>query len=650
MGRPATSPAFAVYLLIAAFAALPTAVWGADPTPPYFTNVTAGSGLEGVPAYRVSVGDLNGDGYPDILIHFEPNHAAGDVVDKQWLYLNEPGDDPNDPFSRKFVDHTAGSGIRDNRQGTADGRQSDAAIFADVDNDGDLDIFTNVYLHRSYDLDFGTNDLLLNDGNAHFSLAPDSPFHLEPTYNTPAAVFLDYDNDSAIDLFIGNWYKPDSTLTRDQLYKGSGDGGFSNVTVGTGIDQVNTCVYAVAAFDSNGDGLMDLFAPPYSRTVFGSIPRQYQNNGDGTFTQVQATTHYDEYRGIFGQKVSFGSMPRDYDNDGDEDFFEIMTHGEGDGATGVHSTVVTNDGGIFSWDFDRVSGRAAEDPDTTHHGDHFASWIDFDGDMLVDFILTESGYGNNRLYLFRQAADHTFSPVTVDSGLNEINIDNLPPGYVTPLDYDRDGDEDLLITCGDTGVRLYRNDVGTDNNWLAIKLVGVGAPGYANKSAIGARVAVTAGGVTQTQTVYAGNGHEGPMRPLTLHFGLGGATTVDSVRVRWPNTALVEQELTGVGINQFLTIHEPCDGATDPTGLLISKQGSDLLLEWDDPADPGVSWNVYRDGDPDPSTWGAAHAAGVGDEDPGTPGIQYTDVGAASDGARWFYLVTATNVCGETPL
>ena len=79
-----------------------------EPTPPYFTNVTEAAGLNGVPAYRIAVGDLDGDGYPDIFVHLEPNHAEADVLDKQVLLMNEPGAAPGD---RVFVDRTAGSGI-----------------------------------------------------------------------------------------------------------------------------------------------------------------------------------------------------------------------------------------------------------------------------------------------------------------------------------------------------------------------------------------------------------------------------------------------------------------------------------------------------------------------------------------------------------
>lgn len=619
----------------------------AQPAPPYFSNVTSEAGLSGVVAFRIAVGDLDGDGFADVLVHLEPNHGTGDVLDKQRLYLNRPGALPG---TRVFVDATAASGLGANRAGTAAGRHSDASIFADVDNDGDLDVFTNVYLHRSYDLALGTNDLLLNAGDATFTLAANSPFHLEPNWNTPASVFLDYDLDGAIDLFIGTWYKPDNVMNVDHLYRGAGDGSFTNVSAAAGIHGVTTCVYAVGAFDYDGDGDQDLVAPPYSRTVFGSVPRHWRNEGNGTFTQVQATTRYDRDRGFPLLPVSFGTMPRDFDNDGDMDFLEIMTHGVGDGGGNIHTTAVTNNGGVFDWTYAIVSGRSLEDPDLTHHGDHFGSWLDFDGDMLADFVLTESGYDNNRLYVFRQQAGHTFSPVTSDSGLDEINAANLAPGYVTPVDYDRDGDEDLLVIAG-SELRLYRNDVGTDHAWLAVELEGVGAPGFSNRSAIGARVEVTAGGITQTQEVYAGNGHEGPMRPFTLHFGLGDATVVDSVRVRWPNANLTVQELSAVAVNQYLALREPCDGASDPTHLRLAKSGTDVAMTWDDPGEAGWTWNVYRDADADPGQWTEAHQRGIVDEDPLATGIQHDDGGALDPAlGTFFYLVTTSNVCGETAL
>ena len=75
----------------------------------------------------------------------------------------------------------------------------------------------------------------------------------------------------------------------------------------------------------------------------------------------------------------------------------------------MHTTVVTNTAFIYSWDFDRVTGRQAEDPDITHHGDHYGTWFDLDNDGLADFALTESGYSNNRFYVFKQDSSQAFT-------------------------------------------------------------------------------------------------------------------------------------------------------------------------------------------------------------------------------------------------
>ena len=93
-----------------------------------------------------------------------------------------------------------------------------------------------------------------------------------------------------------------------------------------------------------------------------------------------------------------------------------------------------------------------------------------------------------------------------------------------------------------------------------------------------------------------------------------------------------------------------CALAADANALHVGRSGNDLLLNWADPSTPGISWNVYRDGAPDPAAWGGPHAAGVLDGDPGTPGIQYVDAGAVSAGSTLYYLLTVVNACGETPL
>jgi hypothetical protein len=379
---------------------------------------------------------------------------------------------------------------------------------------------------------------------------------------------LDYDLDGSIDIFMGNWYR-NGVLTPDRLYQGHGDGSFTDVSVAAGIASATSAVYGVATVDWNDDGLPDLFAPSYSHTAAGSTPIHWMNNGDGTFSQVQGDTDYDLYRGYGSGKASFGSMFWDYDNDGDMDFLEILTHGVGDGAGQVHTTVVTNIDDVFSWDFERVFGRTAEDPDLTHHGDHYGTWFDMDHDGLWDFALTECGYSNNRIYIFQQSAGNTFSPVTPLTGLDAINTANLPPHNVMALDYDLDGDEDLLVGFASSdGIQLWRNDMTTTNSWLTVSLEGNGVG--TNRSAIGARVHVTAAGTTWTREVFAGNGHMCPQMPLSQNFGLGTAWIVDTVKITWPNAAHTTTVKAGVSVNQFIT-------ARDADILATSFETGDLV-------------------------------------------------------------------------
>ena len=297
-----------------------------------------------------------------------------------------------------------------------------------------------------------------------------------------------------------------------------------------------------------------------------------------------------------------------------------------------------------------MKNRGSEDPDLTHHGDHYASWFDYDNDTRPDFALTESGYSDDRFYLFRQAANRTFSPFTVESGMNTINEANLPPHNVIALDYDRDGDEDLLVGFADdvNGIQLWRNDVGTLRHFIVLRLEGAGIPGKANRAAIGARVEVTAGGVTQTREVDAGSGHVGRRRPSRSRSGWARRrSSIGSASVGPTRTV---SELTSVAADRFLTIAEPCERGPDPVHLRVTRAGPDLELGWDDPAVAGLTWTVYRDANPDPRAWGAPLAERVSDQDPAAPGIQWRDAGAAPPPQGWCYLVVSVNACGESPL
>lgn len=567
--RPLMPLALACGLALAAAARAETAS-------PWFTLASAATSLTGVVGRNASVADVNGDGYPDLLLHLPLNEAAGDVLNKQFLYLNQA----NPAGGRRFVDVTATSGIRANRRGTAEGRHSSLAIFADVNNDGNLDMFSGVYAHRIDDYpDRGDrNDLYLGDGRGHFTLATTSRFHTEPLYNTAGGVFLDYDRDGRIDLFIANWYGPGDTLSESFLYRGEGSGGFQHANASAGLAGNRGAIYASSAADYNRDGYPDLFVPTYGWTVEGQQSTLWENNRNGTFGEAQSRAMYGTFEGYGSGVAAFGSMPRDFDNDGWPDLLELLVHGQ-TGLDAVRTTVMVNRGGVFSWNFNALSregGTATEDL-----RDHYGSWFDFNNDGLPDLVITRccnGGSAGNWISLYQQLPDHTFIDVTDMSGLGAINANPvLRPHNVIPLDYDQDGAEDLLVGFADGGqpVMLWHNEVGRLNRSLAIRLRGSGRDGGSNTAAIGARVEVTANGVTQVQTVDAGPGQFGPQRPLAMTFGLGTAGVADTVKVTWPNRAGTVTTLTAVRAGQALVINESLDFNGD---ACVDRRDLELVL------------------------------------------------------------------------
>jgi hypothetical protein len=502
----------------------------------YFTDVTDDVDLTGVYAFRISIADVNGDDYPDLLIHRRGNERG-----LQSLYLNVPGDNPGDPHDRAFVDFTEESGITANREGTPDGRHSSLAIFADVDNDGDLDMFSGLHVHRleTYPDVGDRNDLFLNDGDGHFTLTPDLTLHNDGILNTSSAVFLDYNLDGNVDLFTGNWWENWNIRLAfsDELYQGNGDGSVTNVTDAAGL-RYREETYASTTTDWNNDGYPDLFAATY-----GTDGVHWKNDGDGTFTRYEEVSQYGLHN-----RYSWGSMPRDFDNDGDFDLFEIIVHGY---PTSKRSCVLINDNNVFTWNWDIVGRRPHG---YYEYGDHYACWFDMDNDGLSDITITDCVYGsldNQLIYVLQQQPDHTFVDVTVAAGLGNVRAPH--PGV--NFDYDLDGDEDLIIGlfAQDDLIQVWRNEIGTVNNWINIKLEGGGGPGLANRSAIGAKVEVIVGGVTYSREVGAGNGHFGPQAPLAMTFGLGQATQVDTIRVLWPNSTGSVTELSDVSVNRMAT-------------------------------------------------------------------------------------------------
>ena len=252
----------------------------------------------------------------------------------------------------------------------------------------------------------------------------------------------------------------------------------------------------------------------------------------------------------------------DLDNDGDLDLLTTEIVHWDVGSSADPAELLYNDGAsppVFERPGNEATGLVrSREGSTWDDGDITGAIFDFDNDGRADVYIGSTDYPGTRGWLFHQKGDGTFEPVAFADG-----IDHTRSHGIAIADYDRDGDLDVVVghstfrcdrgdDCYPTGnARYFENVVGQDGNWVQLALVGGEGT---NRAAIGARVTVTANGVTQTQEIGGGHGHYGVQHDMVLHFGLADACTAE-VSVRWPNGDLTEQTF-GVQAGYRYTVKE----------------------------------------------------------------------------------------------
>ena len=156
-------------------------------------------------------------------------------------------------------------------------------------------------------------------------------------------------------------------------------------------------------------------------------------------------------------------------------------------------------------------------------GDINGEFGDFDNDMDLDLVVA-SLYPNHYSKFYRNDGD-VFTDVTYETGTAvHVGVSAVWS------DVDEDGDLDLVIGGGDpAGAHLFMNRVGQKNHWVEFRLQGT----TSNRGGVGARVTLTAGGVTQMRDVVGGGGQSNTQNSAVVHFGLGANTAIDTLTVRW---------------------------------------------------------------------------------------------------------------------
>jgi photosystem II stability/assembly factor-like uncharacterized protein len=432
--------------------------------------------------------------------------------------------------------------------------------WGDYDADGDVDLLVAVD---------GANALFRNNGDLTFDDVASGPL-LDPVQTWPAS-WADYDNDGDLDLFCSNGGSPSyPSADRDQLLRHDGAGVFTDVTADSLTFPTQGWGFQWGDFDLDGD--LDLYVIDNRIDV---ADRMFRNDGGDSFALVPAgdasglgpsitcsvtdidldgdlDIHVSRWEtpnlllrndgdfqfvdiapdlGLADSGISAGGQWGDYDNDGDLDFFLCNYWGTG-------SSLYKNNGGSGFEDVIAASGiEELNQPQ--------AAWFDFNNDGYLDLYFGNHG-GPDRLYM-NEGNGHF-----IDVAAGALQSGHFT-SYPALADFDGDGDVDYFNQeAGGGTVLLLRNDNGAGNHWLHVKLVGdpdSGSPG-SNVSAIGARVRLEAGGMTQIRQV------ESPIdlaqSSLTVEFGLGNATSIDRLEVRWPS-GLLQEEISPAFLDQHLT-------------------------------------------------------------------------------------------------
>lgn len=482
--------------------------------------------------------DYDGDGRNDILITngttFDASKSGS--AGRLQLYHNEGG---------HFADVAAKAGL------TASGWAQGACV-GDYDNDGHPDVLITFYGH---------NILYRNKGDGTFEDVTEKA-HLPVTgtrYGS-GCTFVDYDRDGYLDLFVSNYVNLDLAhtprpgkggycewkgipvmcgprglpLASNILYHNNGNGTFEDVSQKSGILKPGGRygLQAVAA-DFDGDGWPDIYV---ACDMTPSL--LFHNRHDGTFEErgVEAGVAYN----FDGQlQAGMGVAVGDYDGDGRLDI--AKTNFSGDLSSLFH-----NDDGKFFTDVSREAGLGMH---------QLLGWgiafVDVDNDGWPDLIeanghvypevegkqLGDSYYQDTILY--RNEGNGKFKDISAAAGPAFRTA--RPARGLAVGDLDGDGQPELVIVNMNATPSVLHNDAPPEEHSINVELTGT----KSNRSAIGALAAVTAGGRKRIASVLGGSSFYS-QNAFALHFGLGAATHVDKVEVRWPNGETEAWENFGV--------------------------------------------------------------------------------------------------------
>ncbi len=556
-----------VYLACLAFALLASEVVSES----WFQDVTKEAGINARHSNRVfdnpyakimagytalgasaSVADYDGDGYDDVFV------TDSKLGGKNHLYHN------NHDFT--FTDVAEKAGVangNDEANATAD------SLWFDFNNDGKPDLLV---------VRFGHNQLFQNMGNGKFKDVTKGS-GIDGYKNAITAIAFDYDRDGKLDLFVGSYFQPINIFKPDSprffpesfetanngggvtVYHNNGNGTFTDVTEKVGL-KTSGWTLDIGHADADNDGFDDI----YVACDFGT-DRFFHNNGNGTFTDItEKAIGFDSKKGM---NVDWG----DFDNDG---LLDIYVTNITDDYMREGNFLWHNNGNLTFTDVSRETG-------TSETGWGWgAKFFDYDNDGWLDLYVV-----NGWVSAGKESYVPDIFAMVIKPGIDFADARNWPPmgdkslsGYekkklfhnekgqvfkdeahrhgvdsirdgrgIAIADFDNDGRLDMFVANANGEPYLYRNTMPPGNHWVDFSLEGT----KSNRTAVGAQVRLTAGGMTRLQFISGGNSFAG-QSSARVHFGLGDVAKIDQIEVRWP--AGEREVFTGIAVDRIQKIVE----------------------------------------------------------------------------------------------
>jgi hypothetical protein len=439
------------------------------------------------------------------------------------------------------------------KAGVGGGGYGMGVAVGDYDGDGFPDLYVTQY-ERSI--------LYHNNGDGTFTDVTEKAGVSAPGWSS-SAVWFDYDNDGRLDLFVCQFTEFNKTLScgidRDGthhyciprifkprpswLFHNNGDGTFTDVSRESGIAEHLGKAWGVVATDVNNDGRMDLFVTNDTVANFLFI------NRGGRFEETGLTADV-AYSADGRARSGMGVDSADFNQDGWMDLFVANIDQE------IFSLYQNNRDGTF----DDVAMPMGIGMATRWMSGWGLKFFDYDNDGDLDLILS-NGFPDDLVeelshrvtykepLLLFQNQGKLFKNVSEQSG--PVFAKTFAARGLAIGDFNNDGAVDVLISNNDGAPVLLRNNSGSQNHWLGLRLIGR----KANSDAIGARITYQAGDLKRERMKIGGGSFLSSHDPRVV-LGLGKRSKIDWLEIKWPQPSGAVERLTRLPLDRYITIVE----------------------------------------------------------------------------------------------